>query len=97
MTVSEAVEKSISAAIAAGKVDADGHAAALQALRALAAKADLCSEKDNVTFPTLLKYLAALGMLPDVEPAKAQRGEPLADRMEAMRGKFAAFQGGRTA
>jgi len=66
MTVTEAAETTISTAIERGIVDERLHAAALAAVRMLAAKADesVYSEKvDNVTLPTLLKYLDALGIV----------------------------------
>ena len=94
MTVTDAVEESIAAAIKAGTVDESAHAAPLQALRTLAHRADTCDpEKDNVTLPTMLKYLAALGMLP--EPAKVEQAAPKAGSMGRMRDKFRAFDGGK--
>lgn len=95
MTVTEAVETSISAAIRSGAVDEKAHAAPIQALRLLAKRADTADpEKGNVTLPTMLKYLAALGMLPepDAQPAKPKRGS-----MSMMRDKFKSFDGGKAA
>lgn len=95
MTVTEAVETSIAAAIAAGTVDERTHAAPLQALRVLARRADTCDqERDNVTLPTMLKYLTALGMMP-AEQAE-QRQAPVGN-MTRMRGKFKSFDGGKAA
>ena len=77
MTMQEAVGTSIDAAISAGTVDADAHAAALQALRQLAVRADTCDpEKDNVTYPTMLKYLTALGMVPIPKPDDGKAPKP---------------------
>ena len=95
MTVAEAVEQSISAAIKAGTVDERAHAAPLQALRMLAQRADTADpERDNVTLPTMLKYLTALGMMPEQtsQPTAPKRGS-----MSSMRDKFKAFDGGRAA
>lgn len=73
MTMQEAIETSISAAISAGTVDPEAHAAALQALRQLAERADNNDpERDNVTYPTMLRYLSALGMVPVQEAAGRQ-------------------------
>ena len=97
MTVTEAVERSISAAIEAGTVDEVAHAAPLQALRTLAQRADSCDpERDNVTLPTMLKYLTALGMLPEREAEERQPARG-AGSMVRMRDKFRAFEGGRAA
>lgn len=65
-TVAEAVETTISEAISRGIVDRKLHAAPLAAMRYLAARADesVCAERvDNVSMPTLLKYLDALGII----------------------------------
>ena len=68
MNLTEAIETSIAAAIRAGVVDERMHAAPIEGLRMLAKRAESADpEKDNVTLPTMLKYLAALNMLP--EPA----------------------------
>jgi len=95
MKMAEAVEQSIRAAIVAGTVDERAHAAPLQALRTLAVRADTCDpERDNVTLPTMLKYLTALGMLPD---AGKQAEQPKSGSMAKMRTKFRALDGGRAA
>ncbi len=64
MSMVEAVEVSINAAIKAERIDKNEHAAMIEAIRQLAVKADAASENDNVTFPTMLKYFTALGMVP---------------------------------
>jgi hypothetical protein len=85
MTMQEAVERSISAAVEAGTVDADAHAAPLQALRQLAVRADTTDqERDNVTLPTMLKYLTALGMLPTFD-AQTEQPKPPKTSLEKMR------------
>lgn len=62
----KAVELSIESAVKAQVVDAKKHAAAIEALRRLADRVDADPEsRDNVTYPTMLKYLDALNMLPD--------------------------------
>lgn len=88
MTMTEAVNTSIDAAIMSGKIDQTVHAAPIQALRELAARAEVASERDNVTYPTMLKYMTALGLLPDeVVTAKTPDGKQ--SSMVRMRGKFA--------
>lgn len=72
MTIADALETSLADALACGCVDPKRHAALIEAARAVAARADTASEKDNVAFPTLLKYLAALGLTLD----DAQAGQP---------------------
>lgn len=64
-TMVEAVEISIAEALKDKRIDKKKHAAMIQAVRELAARADIGDIKDNVTFPTLLKYLVALGLTPD--------------------------------
>ena len=88
MTIEEAVNMSIDAAIKAGKIKRVEHAAPIQALKALARRADVASEKDNVTFPTMLKYMDSLGLLPD-EVVTARDSEGKTSSMAKMRGKFA--------
>ena len=88
MTMEEAVNMSIEAAIKADKIDEVAHAAPIQALRELAKRAEIASEKDNVTYPTMLKYMDALGLLPD-EVVKAATNTGKSASMAKMRGKFA--------
>lgn len=64
MSMIEAVETSIKSSIDAGRIDKTEHAAMIEAVRQLAVKADAASDNDNVTFPTMLKYFTALGMVP---------------------------------
>ena len=95
MSLTEAIETSIAEAIRSGLVDERLHAAPIEGLRMLARRAESADpDKDNVTLPTMLKYLAALGMLP--EPS-AQPAKPKAGSMKSMREKFRAFDGGKAA
>lgn len=87
MTLDEAVDMSIDAAIKAGKINATDHAAPIQALRDLAKRAMVASEKDNVTYPTMLKYMDSLGLLPD-EVVKTTASDGKSASMTRMRGKF---------
>ena len=48
-----------------------------------------------MTLPTMLKYLSALGMLPD--EASGSQSAPKAGSMGRMRDKFRAFDGGKAA
>lgn len=88
MTMEEAVEISIKAAIKAGKISEVDHAAPMQALRELAKRSMVASEKDNVTFPTMLKYMDSLGLLPE-EVVKATKPDGTTSNLTRMRGKFA--------
>ena len=93
MTMEESVNVSIEAALASGRIDGTVHAAPIQALRELAKRADVASERDNVTFPTMLKYMAALGILPEVdEAASAKPKAGGSSSLHRMRGKFRAVQ-----
>ena len=87
MTMDEAVETSIQAAIRAGRISETDHAAPIQALRELAKRAMVASEKDNVTYPTMLKYMDSLGLLPD-EVVKATASDGRSSSMSRMRGKL---------
>ena len=72
MTISEAMETTISEAIKEGIVDERLHAGPLEVLRRLAEKAD-AMEGDNVTLPTMLKYLASMGIIDKPEAVHAPR------------------------
>lgn len=91
--MSEAMERTISEALRQGMVDPKLHAAPLEALRQLAAKADE-GGRDNVTLPTMLKYLTALGIV--MEPAKPEakqaeaKGEGKLSKMRRGRGNLRA-------
>ena len=86
-SIADAVDISINAAIKANRINEVDHAAPIQALRALARRADVASEKDNVTFPTMLKYMDSLGLLPD-EVIRATTPSGKSSSMTRMRGKF---------
>ena len=85
MTLSEAVETSIEAALKAKRIDAKEHAAMIEAVRLLAEKADNVSSNDNVTFPTLLKYFTALGLTPEqsIEVVKKDKRKSTTERLSA--------------
>ena len=69
----EAVCKSLDCATRSGRVDAKAHAAAICAVKKLARQVDADPERAvNVTFPTMLKFLDALGLLPDRNEPAAQ-------------------------
>ena len=89
--MSDAMERTISEALRQGMVDPKLHAAPLEALRQLAAKADE-GGRDNVTLPTMLKYLTALGIV--MEPAKPEakqaKGEGKLSKMRRGRGNLRA-------
>lgn len=95
-TVAEAAETTISEAISRGIVDDRLHATHVAAIRMLAAKADesVFSDKvDNVTLPTLLRYLDALGIVGEpVEQAAKQQPKT---SLDGMRRKFRSVSGGR--
>lgn len=85
MTISEAMETTISEAIRAGIVDPRLHAGPLEALRRLAEKAD-AMEGDNVTLPTMLKYLASLGIVDKAQaPAAPRAAQPEKTKLEQAR------------
>ena len=91
MTLEQAVNTSINAALESGVIDATTHAAPIQALRELAKRAAIMSEKDNVTFPTMLKYMQAMGIMPQLDAsASAAADKPKASALGNMRGKFRA-------
>lgn len=99
-TVAEAVEQTIAEAVARNIVDERLHAAPIAAVRFLAARADesVGSDKvDNVTMPTLLRYLDAMGIVGGKEQAAPQPAERPAQgsSLDAMRRKFRAVSGGR--
>ena len=98
-TVAEAVEQTIAEAVARNIVDERLHAAPIAAIRFLAARADesVGSDKvDNVTMPTLLRYLDAMGIVGGKAQATQQPTQPAqGSSLDAMRRKFRAVSGGR--
>lgn len=85
MTMIEAVETSINAALEAKTIDAKKHAAMIEAVKQLAVKADDALPNDNVTYPTLLKYFTALGLVPEqsVEIVKQGKRKNTTERLAA--------------
>lgn len=88
MLMRDAIEETIDEATRRGIVDPKLHSAPLEAVRLLARKADVMSDNDNVTLPTLLKYMGALGIVvpPEAKPAKAEKPKPIT-KLDEMRGK----------
>lgn len=85
MSMVEAVNTSIEAAIASKRIDEKEHAAMIEAVRQLAFKADEASPNDNVTFPTLLKYFTALGLVPvqSIEVVKKEKRKTTTEKLSA--------------
>lgn len=79
MTVLEAFEQSIRAAIASGSLDAEKNAAPIEAGRKVAALMDdpefpyINGKYDNVSAALFLKYCTALGLVEVAEVAKAEK------------------------
>lgn len=88
-----AMEKTISEAVRQGIVDPELHAAPIEAMRVLAERADEGNAHDNVTLPTLLKYLSALGIV--MEPAKPAKAERQAEEPKKQEGKLSRMRSGR--
>lgn len=88
-----AMEKTISEAVRQGIVDPELHAAPIEAMRVLAERADEGNAHDNVTLPTLLKYLSALGIV--MEPAKPAKAERQAEEPKKPEGKLSRMRSGR--
>lgn len=70
-TVSESLERSISAAVQEGRIDLSGHAALIASARRIASVMDdpewpmVNGKFDNVSPSAFLKYCQALGITPD--------------------------------
>lgn len=100
-TVSGAMERSIAAALDAGKLDADAQAVQIAAIRKVAAVMDepdwpiICKDAegkgkfDNVSPGTLLKYCEALGLNPTV----AEEDKPSRGQLASMRAGIKAMAG----
>ncbi|MBR2835907.1 MAG: hypothetical protein IKE43_09420 [Coriobacteriales bacterium] len=90
MLMVDAVNESINAAIDAGTLDPKKQSAPICALLKMAEVVDAgVSEKDNVTFPTMLKYMVALGMMPqEVKEVKMS-----ISKTDRLKGKFSKFGG----
>lgn len=90
----DAVNESIDAYLSIGAIDPKRQSAPIEALRKLAAIVDSgVNEKDNVTFPTMLKYMAALGMMPQEIKITKQT----VSKTEKMKTKFSKFSSGENA
>lgn len=91
MTVTEAAEVTIQTALERGMVDQELHAVAIEAIRKLAHDADERPELNSVTYPTMLKYLGAMGIV-DIptrgKPPKKEAAQEDAGRMDGMRGRL---------
>ncbi len=84
-SVAEALERSVAAAVAAGRIDPDAQAALVAVARKVAAVMDepdwpiVCKDAkgngklDNVSPSVLLKYCEALGICPEIEKGDARR------------------------
>lgn len=85
MSLVDAVEVSISAAIESKRINEKDHAAMIEAVRQLAARADIAPANDNVTFPTLLKYFSALGLTPEqsIEIVKKEKRKSTTEKLSA--------------
>ena len=90
MTIAEATEITITEAVERGVVDEKLHAAPIACLRELAARADLASENDNVTLPTMLKFMASMGIIEQPTAVRAARtvatDAPPKSKLDAARG-----------
>ena len=82
MSVTDAFNESVSAAIAAGMLDKDAHGAAIEAARKLAGMMDeptwpmVNGKLDNVSPGVFLKYCNSLGLVPCVTEIKRKKDAP---------------------
>lgn len=84
-SLADALETSIAAAIEAGRIDARAQAAPIEAARKLAESIDAdCEKSANVKFPVMLKYMEALGMIPEI---KEEEQKPQASRLMILTNK----------
>ena len=88
MRIVDAVEVTISEAIRRGIIDEKLHAAPIACVRELASRADAANENDNVTLPTMLKYLAALGIVEQPKPGRPPKAQaqPERSKLDSARG-----------
>lgn len=88
--IAEATETTITEAIQRGIVDERLHAAPIACVRELAKRADSASENDNVTLPTMLKFLASMGIIEQPTTVRAPRTiqpeQPQQTKLDAARG-----------
>lgn len=89
----DAVNKTVDEGISRGIIDERLHAAPISVMRTLAATIDdpsfpiINDRYDNVSIPTLLKYLQSLNLTAQVQ---AQPAKPAA-KMDGLKGKFHAI------
>ena len=92
MLMRDAIEETIDEAIKQGIVDTKLHSAPLEAVRLLARKADVMADGDNVTLPTMLKYLGALHIVDVPQRGRPKKERPADDeqpgKMDGMRGRL---------
>ena len=91
MSMTESIEVTIKAAIDAEIINPELHAAPIEAVRMLAERADAMSDSDNVTLPTLLKYLGALNIVEVPKRGRPPKEKPETDdegKMGGMRGRL---------
>ena len=93
--IAEATETTLAEAIERGIVDKRLHAAPIACVRELARRADCAGENDNVTLPTMLKFLASMGIIEQPTTVRAPRTiqpEPPKSKLDEARGsKFKRF------
>ena len=88
----ESVTTTINEAVKRGMIDRKLHAAHISVMLKLAETIDdpefpiINDRYDNVSIPTLLKYMQSLGLTVQEQPAKETK--PKADDMASMRAKF---------
>lgn len=71
--IADATEITITEAIQRGIVDEKLHAAPIACVRELARRADCAGENDNVTLPTMLKFMASMGIIEQPTTVRAPR------------------------
>ncbi len=90
MRISEAMETTITTALSRGIIDEKLHAGPIACVRELASRADMLSENDNVTLPTMLKYLQSMGIVdvpaPKRQAKQKEEPEKPQSRLDAARG-----------
>ena len=95
MGIAQATDTTIKAAIERGIIDEELHAAPIACVKELARRADLASETDNVTLPTMLKFLVSMGIIEQPTAVRAPRTvqeEPPKSKLDLARGdKFRKF------
>lgn len=101
--IRKAVDKSVKAAVADGRLDSERHAAPIAMLRSMADYLDVPSADTPsfryVTPASFLAYCDRLGLAPDLDAPKGKTEDEPAKKgaMASMRGKFRAYEGGKSA